>query len=61
MRQTGYDLLVKQYTDVKRLSGDYIKLMNPGIMEEMSKRLGLKLSLTEQKLVDQKIFNEQMS
>ena len=42
MRQTGYELLLKKYVDIKTASKEFLSLMNPGVMTEISKRLGLK-------------------
>lgn len=51
LKQSGYELLLKKYTGIDQASESYMSLMKPGVMEEISKRLGLKISQT-------KIFEE---
>lgn len=61
LKQTGYELLLKKYTNIQNASEEYLSMMKPGVMEEISKRLGLKISQTKVFEEDSRRFDAKMS
>lgn len=61
LRQTGYELLLKKYTSIETLSKSYLEMMNPNVMDEISKRLGLKVSETQIFEEDSRRFDKSMA
>lgn len=61
LKQTGYELLLKKYTNIEKASEEYLSLMQPGVMEEIAKRLGLKISQTKVFEEDTRRFDMKMS
>ena len=61
LKQTGYELLLKKYTNIETASEEYLSLMQPGVMEEIAKRLGLKISQTKVFEEDSRRFDMKMS
>jgi len=61
LKQTGYDLLVKKYADIKAASPEYLSLMNPHIIAEISEKLGLKNNATQTMEEDSRRFDASMS
>lgn len=61
LKQAGYELLLKKYTSIDSASEEYLSMMKPGVMEEISKRLGLKISQTKIFEEDTRRFDAKMS
>lgn len=61
LKQTGYDLLIKKYANIKTASPEYLSLMNPHIIAEVSEKLGLKNNATQTMEEDSRRFDASMS
>lgn len=61
LKQTGYDLLIKKYADIKTASPEYLSLMNPLVIAEVSEKLGLKNNATQAMEEDSRRFDASMS
>ena len=61
LKQTGYELLIKQYSDIQTASNEYMSLMNPGTREHINELLGLKLNATQKLMQDTEKFANQFS
>lgn len=61
LKQTGYDLLVKKYTNIAAASKEYLALMNPSAMNLISEKLGLRNNASQTLLEDSRRFDLSMS
>lgn len=61
LRQTGYELLLKKYTDVNSASLEYMDMMQPAIMDDINQKLGLKITEAKAFEEDTRRFDTQMS
>lgn len=61
LKQTGYELLLKQFTDISTASQEYTNLMVPANSSKIFMALGLKLTASQQFQEDTKKFEEKMS
>lgn len=61
LKQTGYELLLKKYTDIHSASQEYMDMMQPAIMDDITQRLGLKISEAKAFEEDGRRFDMQMS
>lgn len=61
LKQTGYDMLVKKYTDVTSLSPEYLNMMNPGVSNEINEKLGLKITEAKKFEEDTRRFDQSFS
>ena len=60
LKQTGYELLVKKYTNLESASKHYIDLMNPQLLSHYEELLGLKITEAKRKEEDSRRFDQSM-
>lgn len=60
LKQTGYELLVKKYTNLETASKHYIQLMNPQLLSHYEELLGLKITEAKRKEEDSRRFDQSM-
>ena len=59
LRQSGYDILVKRYTQPNRASQQYLMFMREEYKEALMKELGLKLTSAQIMERNTKMFEKQ--
>lgn len=60
LKQTGYELLVKKYTNLESASKHYVDLMNPQLLSHYEELLGLKITEAKRKEEDSRRFDQSM-